>query len=116
MVKKKFIDKKSATTFSLVYRSTEDSDDRAERVLVDAQKGVGVGRPDAEVAARAADAAAAAGRRCAGQGGRAAACGKRGGAAAVTMLLPACLPAAATAAAATTLALPHPAAPTCAPW
>ncbi|PSC71647.1 LTV1-like protein isoform A [Micractinium conductrix] len=63
MVKKKFIDKKSATTFSLVYRSTEDSDDRAERVLVDAQKGVGVGRPDAEVAARAADAAAAAGRR-----------------------------------------------------
>lgn len=40
MVKKKFIDKKSAVTYSLVYRSTEDADDQPERVLLEAAGGV----------------------------------------------------------------------------
>ena len=64
-VKKKFIDKKNATTYSLVFRSTEDVDDVPERVLVDADKRLGPGRVDAGVAAAAAaaDEAAAAGRR-----------------------------------------------------
>ncbi len=63
MVKKKFIDKKNAVTYSLVYRSTEDVDDVPERVLVEAEKGVGPGRVDAEVAAAAAAREAASGRR-----------------------------------------------------
>ncbi|KAL4443797.1 hypothetical protein ABPG75_011534 [Micractinium tetrahymenae] len=63
MVKKKFIDKKHAVTYSLVYRSTEDVDDVPERLLVEADKGVGPGRVDAEVAAAAAAREAASGRR-----------------------------------------------------
>ena len=47
MVKKKFIEKKNAVTYSLVYRSTQDVDDQPERMLVEADKGVGVGRVDA---------------------------------------------------------------------
>ncbi|PRW56768.1 LTV1-like protein [Chlorella sorokiniana] len=63
MVKKKFIDKKNATTYNLVFRSTEDVDDVPERVLIDADKRLGVGRVDTSAAAAAHDAAAAAGRR-----------------------------------------------------
>lgn len=47
----KFIDKKKAVTFSLVYRN--DGDVTAEGVLVDARKGVGIGRVDAEARAQA---------------------------------------------------------------
>ena len=43
----------------------QDVDDVPERVLVDADKGLGVGRVDTSAAAAAHDAAAAAGRRCA---------------------------------------------------
>ena len=63
MVKKKFIDKKNAVTYNLVFRSTEDADDVPERVLVNAEKDVGVGRVDVEAAQGACDAAEAAGRR-----------------------------------------------------
>ncbi len=52
--KKSFIDKRSAVTYSLIYRSTEDADAEPERVLVEADKGVGIGKPDLEVAAHAA--------------------------------------------------------------
>lgn len=38
MVKKKFIDKKKAVTYNLVYRSTEDADDEPMRMLVEADK------------------------------------------------------------------------------
>lgn len=36
--KKSFIDKKKATTYNLIYRSTEDADDEPERMLVEADK------------------------------------------------------------------------------
>jgi hypothetical protein len=62
MVKKKFIEKKNAVTYSLVYRSTEDVDDVPERMLVEADKGVGVGKVDAGVAQPGQDAAAGARR------------------------------------------------------
>ena len=62
MVKKKFIEKKNAVTYSLVYRSTEDVDDVPERMLVEADKGVGVGKVDAGVAQAGQDAAAGARR------------------------------------------------------
>ena len=62
MVKKKFIDKRNAVTYSLVFRSTEDADDVPQRVLVEADKGVGLGKVDADLAAAAAEAAAV-GRR-----------------------------------------------------
>ena len=52
-------------TCSLVFRSTEDADDVPERVLVDADKRLGVGRADAGAAAAAHEAAAAR-----GEGGR----------------------------------------------
>ena len=67
MGKKKFIDKHSqgTVTYSLVFRSTENADDVPERMLVDVEKGVGVGRVDAELAQQGNEAAAA-NRRCAG--------------------------------------------------
>ena len=43
--KKPFIDKKKSTTYNLVYRSTEDADDAPERVFVETERQVGVGRP-----------------------------------------------------------------------
>ncbi len=63
MGKKKFIDKRNSVTYSLVFRSTEDADDVPERVLVDAEKGVGLGKVDAGLAAVAAEASAL-NRRC----------------------------------------------------
>lgn len=61
--KKSFINKKQSVTYNLVYGATEDTDDAPERVLVDAHKGVGIGRVDPEAAAAAAQSAAASGRR-----------------------------------------------------
>jgi hypothetical protein len=55
MVKKKFIDKKQSTTYSLVFRSTEDADDLPERVLVEADQSAGAGRADAGGTSSAAD-------------------------------------------------------------
>lgn len=62
-MKKKFIDKKSSTTFNLVFRSTEDADDVPDRVLANADMRLGPGRVDAGAAAAAAEKAAASGRR-----------------------------------------------------
>lgn len=45
MGKKKFIDKKHSTTYSLVYRSTETSDDVPERVLVEKDNRIGLPDP-----------------------------------------------------------------------
>lgn len=46
--KKKFIDKKRATTYTLVFRSTEDGIDAGPaRELVESSRNVGIGRPDA---------------------------------------------------------------------
>ena len=53
--RRSFIDKKSATTYNLIYRPTEEDAQQPERVLVDAGRGVGVGRPDASAAAGAAE-------------------------------------------------------------
>jgi hypothetical protein len=45
--KKKFIDKKRATTYTLVFRSAEDNGDAAPaRQLVESVRNVGIGRPD----------------------------------------------------------------------
>lgn len=63
MVKKKFIDKRNAVTYNLVFRSTEDVDDVPERLLVEADKGIGVGNVDLDLVHQAHTAAAAAGRR-----------------------------------------------------
>lgn len=56
--KKSFIDKSKATTYNLLYRASEvnvnGEDAGPERELVDAARGVGIGRPDAEAAAAAA--------------------------------------------------------------
>lgn len=58
--RKPFIDKSKATTYNLLYRASEvtvDGEDAGpERELVDVSRGVGIGRPDAEAAATAADA------------------------------------------------------------
>lgn len=56
MVKRKpFIDKKNATTYNLLYRASEvhvDGEDAGpERELVDASRGVGIGRVDDAAAA-----------------------------------------------------------------
>ncbi len=64
--KKAFIDKKNAVTYNLIYRSTEDADAGPERVLVEADKGVGIGRPDVEAAAEQHAAHVASGRRYVG--------------------------------------------------
>ncbi|KAK9846608.1 hypothetical protein WJX81_007566 [Elliptochloris bilobata] len=45
-----FIDKKSSTTYNLIYRPTEEDAEQPERLLVDAGRGVGIGRPDAAAA------------------------------------------------------------------
>lgn len=76
MGRKRFIDKKHATTYSLVYRSTEDPDAAPERVLVEAERGVGIGRPDLEAAEEQRAAHLASGRRC-GLGGEGCAWGRR---------------------------------------
>lgn len=60
-VKKKFIDKKQATTYNLVFRSTEDADDVPDGLLVDAEKRLGYGRVDGDATAAAAAANEAAG-------------------------------------------------------
>lgn len=61
--KKSFIDKKKAVTYNLIYRSTEDADAAPERVLVETDKGVGIGRPDIDAAAERHAAHEASGRR-----------------------------------------------------
>lgn len=53
--RRSFIDKKNATTYNLIYRPTEEDAQQPERLLVDAERGVGVGRPDASAAAGAAN-------------------------------------------------------------
>ncbi|KAI3428268.1 hypothetical protein D9Q98_006647 [Chlorella vulgaris] len=63
MVKKKFIEKRSSVTYNLVFRNTDDVDELPQRLLVDAEKGVGVGRVDPAVAEATAAAIAASGRR-----------------------------------------------------
>ena len=55
--KSSFINKSTATTYNLIYRPTEEDAQQPERLLVDAGRGVGVGRPDATAAAGAAEAA-----------------------------------------------------------
>ena len=54
--RRSFVDKKNATTYNLIYRPTEEDAQQPERLLVDAERGVGVGRPDASAAAGAAEA------------------------------------------------------------
>ena len=55
--RKPFIDKSKATTYNLLYRASEvtveGEDASPERELVEASRGVGIGRPDAEAAAAA---------------------------------------------------------------
>ena len=55
--RKPFIDKSKATTYNLLYRASEvaveGEDVGPERELVEASRGVGIGRPDAEAAADA---------------------------------------------------------------
>ncbi|KAK9819819.1 hypothetical protein WJX72_002761 [[Myrmecia] bisecta] len=56
MVRKRtpFIDKSRATSYTLVYRSTDDADNLPERQLIETDKHIGIGRPDVEAAAAAA--------------------------------------------------------------
>ena len=49
-----FIDKKTSTTYNLIYRPTEEDAEQPERLLVEAERGVGIGRPDAAAAGAAA--------------------------------------------------------------
>jgi hypothetical protein len=56
--KKAFVDKKKSVTYNLIYRNGEDVNGLGEpdRLLVEADRRVGIGRPDPEAAAAAAPA------------------------------------------------------------
>ncbi len=56
--RKPFVDKKTSHTYNLIFRPTEEDAQQPERVLVDAQRGIGIGRPDAAAADASAPAAA----------------------------------------------------------
>jgi hypothetical protein len=56
--RKPFVDKKTSHTYNLIFRPTEEDAQQPERVLVDAQRGIGIGRPDAAAANVSAPAAA----------------------------------------------------------
>ena len=58
--RKSFIDKKSSTTYNLIYRASEvpidgEEAEEPQRQLVDSRLGIGVGRPDEDTVSAALD-------------------------------------------------------------